>query len=143
MTVQVNEAEPEFAGRALSVAVTVTAKVPDAVGLPEMVPFDRAMESPAGRPVADQVMTGAGEVWESVADGVTGVMVAPSRLFWAGMGATVTVLVTIQVKWTEPLNPALSVAVTLTVFVLPADGVPLTVPLAGSMARPAGSPVAE
>ena len=39
----------------LPVAVTVTLYVPAVVGVPETVPVDEPIDTPAGRPVADQV----------------------------------------------------------------------------------------
>ena len=52
-TVQENVAEP-FAPLG-SPAVTVTDEVPGVVGVPVMVPVEELIDSPAGRPVADQV----------------------------------------------------------------------------------------
>ena len=53
-----------------SVAVTVTEEVPAVVGVPVMAPVDGSIESPAGRPVADQVRVAPDE--ESVADTARG-----------------------------------------------------------------------
>ena len=66
VTVQAKEAWPVEPDE--SVAARVTLEVPAAVGVPEMVPVEGSMPSPAGRPVADQV---------SVADGEESVAVAP------------------------------------------------------------------
>src|SRR5258705_6632538 len=51
LTVQVNVALPDCAPL---VAVTVTEEVPAVVGGPLMTPVEALMDSPAGRPVADQ-----------------------------------------------------------------------------------------
>ena len=50
LIVQVKEAEPE--APVVSVAVTVTVKVPAAVGVPEIRPVLELIERPVGRPVA-------------------------------------------------------------------------------------------
>ena len=44
------EAVPE--APVVSVAVTVTAELPDAVGVPEITPVEVLIDRPAGRPVA-------------------------------------------------------------------------------------------
>ena len=66
------------------------------VGVPEIVPEDPLMDSPAGRPVADQVSVAPD--WESVAESVTGVMAVPETEDLLPGLATDTVLVTVQVK---------------------------------------------
>ena len=77
--VQVKLAEP--AKSALSVAVTVTLDVPAVVGMPVMVPLAGLTESPAGRPVADQMMVAVDE--ESLAElAGRGAMAVPER--WTG-----------------------------------------------------------
>ena len=50
MTVQVNDADPD--APVVSVAVTVTLKDPDPVGVPEIAPAG-LMDRPGGRPVAE------------------------------------------------------------------------------------------
>ena len=52
---------------------------------------------------------------ESEAVTVNGVMAAPIELVWFPGLCTVTVLVMFQVKPADPVNPSLSVAVTVTV----------------------------
>src|SRR5260370_696996 len=53
LTVQPNEVDP--AAPVVSVAVTVTFDVPVAVGVPEISPDERFIDSPAGAPAAPQV----------------------------------------------------------------------------------------
>src|ERR1700685_3650611 len=59
--VQVKLVEPESAGMARSVAVTVTEYVPADVGVPVMLAVAGSMESPGGSPVAVHCRTGLGE----------------------------------------------------------------------------------
>ena len=56
---------------------------------------------------------------------------------------TVTVLVTDQVKDTEPEKPEGSVAVTVGEYDPPVVGEPLTTPVEATMASPGGRPVAD
>ena len=70
------------------------------VGVPEIVPVDELIDSPAGRPVADQVRVAPD--WESVAESVTGVMAVPETEDWLPGLATATVLVTVQVNEAVP-----------------------------------------
>ena len=68
--------------------------------MPLIVPVEELIESPAGRPVADQVRLAPD--WVSVAESVTGVMAVPeSEDLLPGL-ATVTVLVTVQVNEALP-----------------------------------------
>jgi hypothetical protein len=139
---QVNEVDPELAGVALSVAVTVTVATPAVVGVPLIVPVEGLMERPAGSPVADQVRTGVGEVWESVAEGVSGVTARPVPPDCAAMALTVTVFRIVQLKvvWAE--YPAPSVAVTVTAVTCPVVGFPEITPVEDLIDSPAGSPLA-
>ena len=78
VTVHVKVVVPVWAGEPLSVARTVTLEVPDAVGVPVMMPVVAAMLSPAGRPVAAYV-----SVWPasgSLAAMVSGVIAVPRVL---------------------------------------------------------------
>ena len=70
--VQAKVAEP--VAPEVSVAVTVTDDEPPVLGLPVMVPLAALIDSPAGRPVADQLMVAA-EV--SVAKMARAVMALP------------------------------------------------------------------
>jgi hypothetical protein len=110
VTVQVKAAEPAWP--LLSLAVSTTDAEPGVVGVPVMVPVELLIESPAGRPVADQVITGLEAV--SVAELVTGAMAEPVTLDWLPGLATEMTEVTIQTKLVEPENEAVSVAVTVT-----------------------------
>ena len=58
--VQVNDASPMHPEP--SVAVRVTEHVQAVVGVPVMVPVELSIDSPAGRPVADQVSVAVDEV---------------------------------------------------------------------------------
>ena len=82
------------------------------VGRPVMVPVAALMDSPAGRPVADQLRVAVGDV--SVAALGSVVTVGPESLDWAPGLVTETVLVIVQVKLAEPAKPAPSVAVRVT-----------------------------
>ena len=77
-----------------------------------MAPVAEAMDSPAGRPVADQVRLAP--AWVSVAWSAKAVMRLLPVLDWGAGALTVTVLVMAQVKLAEPEKPALSVAVMVT-----------------------------
>ena len=61
-------------------AVTVTDEVPAAVGVPLMAPVAVLIDSPAGRPVADQVRVAPD--WVSVAEEVRMEMAVPDTLVW-------------------------------------------------------------
>ncbi len=139
VTVHENEAVP--AKPESSVAVTVTDDVPAVVGEPLMVPVAGSMARPSGRPVADQVRVALDD--ESVADSSTGVMAEPDWSDWSPGLVTETVSVTVQENEAVPAKPESSVAVTVTDDVPAVVGVPLMTPDEGSMARPAGRPVAE
>ena len=67
LIVTLNVAEAVCTGDAVSVTVTATENVPDAVGLPLIVPV-AAIVSPAGSPVADQVSVPAPPVAATVAE---------------------------------------------------------------------------
>jgi hypothetical protein len=121
--------------------VTVTAKDPAEVGVPEIVPVDELIDRPAGRPVADQVRVAPD--WESVAESVTGVMAVPETSDWLPGPVTAMVLDTVQENVAEPFAPLASVAVTVTEEVPGAVGVPLIVPVDELIDSPAGRPVAE
>jgi hypothetical protein len=112
------------------------------VGVPEIAPVEASMVRPAGRPVADQVeMVATGEL--SVAELESGAIVDPETSFWSPGEAMVTVLVMVQVNEAEPEAPEPSVAVRVTGDEPAVVGVPEMVPVDGSMARPAGRPVAD
>jgi len=121
--------------------VTVTAKDPAEVGVPEIVPVDELIDRPAGRPVADQVRVAPD--WESVAESVTGVMAVPETSDWLPGPVTAMVLDTVQENVAEPFAPLASVAVTVTEEVPGAVGVPLIVPVDELIDSPAGRPVAD
>jgi hypothetical protein len=70
-------------------------------------------------------------------------MAEPDTDAWSPGEASVTVLVTVQVNDACAEYPAPSVSVTVTDGEPAVVGVPLIVPVDGSMASPAGSPVAE
>jgi hypothetical protein len=67
-----------------------------------------------------------------------GVMAVPETLVWSPGLVTVTELVTVQPNEMKDEKPALSLTVIVTVEDPAVVGVPEIVPLAGSMARPAG-----
>jgi hypothetical protein len=138
-TVQVNVAEPEDPDP--SVAVRVTEQVHGAVGVPEIVPVDELTDSPAGRPVADQVRVAPD--WESVAEAPRGLTAVPVTALWLPGLATATVLDTVQENVAEPLAPLASVAVTVTEEVPGVVGVPEMVPLDELIESPVGRPVAD
>jgi hypothetical protein len=137
--VQVNDVEPEAPES--SVAVSVTEHVQAVVGVPETVPVELSMDSPAGRPVADHVSVAVDEV--SVAELCRALMADPDTSDWSAGVATETVLVIVQVNDVEPEAPESSVAVRVTEHVQAVVGVPVTVPVELSMDSPAGSPVAD
>ena len=109
------------------------------VGVPVMAPVPELMESPAGRPVADQLMVAVDEV--SVATGVRVEIAAPETLDWVEIAVTATVLVMVQVNAdVETALAKLSVAVKVTEQAHAVVGVPVMAPVAELIARPAGRP---
>ena len=78
VTVQVKVVGPSSPRE--SVAVTVTEEVPAVVGVPVTVPVEALIDSPAGRPVADQVERRAStrSRWPEV----TGAMAVPETEAW-------------------------------------------------------------
>jgi len=80
----------------------VTAQAHAVVGVPLITPVAEAMEIPAGRPVADQVMVAVDDV--SVAVAVIGEIAVPEMFDLAVVPGLVTamVLVTFQVNVAEP-----------------------------------------
>ena len=70
------------------------------VGVPVMVPVEELIDSPAGRPVADQVRVAPD--WESVAEFVTALMAEPVIDDWLPGLATDTVLEVVQVNEAVP-----------------------------------------
>ena len=135
----------EFEALVLSVAVTVTAQAHAVVGVPLMMPVAEAMDTPEGRPEADQVSVGVGTVWESVAVPVMLVMAVPDTFDLAVVvglvTATVLGLVMVQVNAeVETALAKLSVAVSVTEQVHAVVGVPVMAPVDELMARPAGRP---
>jgi hypothetical protein len=101
VTVQVNVVEPEDPEP--SVAVTITEPLPAAVGVPLMLPEVGSIESPAGKPLADQVTDSPDS--ESVAELVRVEMAEPDTSVWLDWPATVTVLVMVQVKEADEAYP--------------------------------------
>ena len=139
VTFQVNVVELLYAAVALSVAFTVTEHAHAVVGVPVMAPVPELMESPAGRPVADQLMVAVDEV--SVATGVRVEIAAPETLDWVEIAVTATVLVMVQVNAdVETALAKLSVAVKVTEQAHAVVGVPVMAPVAELIARPAGRP---
>ncbi len=143
--VQVKEAEPE--APKLSVALRATGKAPEPVGVPDTVPVPGSRAKPAGRPVADHEMMVA-ETDKSVAVAVSGVIVVPNKLVWSPGSVTETVPpplepAMVQVNEAEPEAPKLSVALRATGKAPELVGVPDTVPVPGSRAKPAGRPVTD
>ena len=109
------------------------------VGVPVMAPVLELMESPAGRPVADQLMVAVDEV--SVATGVRVEIAAPETLDCVEIAVTATVLVMVQVNAdVETALAKLSVAVKVTEQAQAVVGVPVMAPVDELMARPAGRP---
>ncbi len=106
-----------------------------------MAPVAPAMDRPAGRPVADQVKLTLGCV--SVAVLVCGVIAVPDASDRAPGLATVTALVTVQMKLVEPWAPEPSEAVRVTPNTPAAVGLPVMTPVAPAMDKPAGRPVAD
>ncbi len=138
VTFQVKVADPVYPLE--SVAVRVTEQAQAVVGVPVTAPVDVLIDSPAGRPVADhEAMVAVDD--ESVAEGVRVPMAVPDVLVWVPGLATVTVLVTFQVKVVEADRDWLSVAVTVTEQAQAVVGVPLTTP-PDEIDSPAGRPVA-
>ena len=135
------KAEVEAEKLALSVSVTTTEHVHGVVGVPETVPVELLMESPAGRPVADQVLVAVDE--ESDPEMDRGVMAEPVELDWVPGLVAVTVLVTFQVKLAEPEKPELSVAVTVTEQAHAVIGVPVMAPVVRLIESPTGRPDAD
>ena len=125
---------------AASVAVTVTLLVPAVVGVPEIAPVDELMLTPAGRPVADHVTVPLAP--EAVNDTLTG---EPTFTATAELDGVIvndtgdTVMVTVAVA----VLPAASFAVTVTLDVPTAVGVPEIAPVDELMLTPAGRPVAD
>ena len=140
MTDHVNDVDPEKP--APSVAVMSTDEVPAVVGVPEMVPVEWSIDSPAGRPVALKELTGVVDEL-SVAPIETGVMAEPETEDWDPGVATDTVSVTVQAKEAVPANPAPSVAARVTEHVHGVVGVPVIEPVEELIDNPAGSPVAD
>ncbi len=138
-TVQVNVEEPE--NPAPSTAFRVTEQVHGAVGVPVTVPVEALTESPAGRPVADQVSVAP--AWESVAEAARGLTAVPVTALRLPGFATATVLDTVQENVAEPFAPLGSPAVTVTDEVPGVVGVPLMVPEDPLIDSPAGRPVAD
>jgi hypothetical protein len=141
-TFQVKVAVPE--AEVLSVAVTCAVNVPGVeLVVPLITPVEELMDSPVGRPVADQVNVVMLES-ESVADMVRLTDVLGGVNWLPGL-VTVTRLWIVQVKVVEPTAPVVSCTVTCTVNGLPVVvvGVPLITPVVALTVSPVGSPVAE
>ena len=138
VTVQVNEVGAEVA-RTVGGLDGDRARARRVVGVPVIAPVEVLIDSPAGRPVADQVRVAPD--WESVAELVTAVMAVPVTVDWLPGLATVTVLVTFQVNDAVAVSAWESVAVTVTEQAQGVVGVPLTTP-PDEIDSPAGRPVA-
>ena len=136
--VQVNVAEP--VAPEPSVAVRATEHVQAVVGVPLIVPVAWSIDSPAGRPVVDQVSVAPD--CESVAEPETGVMAAPDGSDRSPGPVTDTALVMFQVNEAESEYAASSVTVTVTDELPGVVGVPVMLPVELSIERPAGRPVA-
>jgi hypothetical protein len=115
--------------------------MPAAVGTPLITPVLELMVRPVGSPDAEYASVDGADVSDPVI--VSGEMALPDEWAWGPGSATVTLLVTVQANRVLPWEPALSVAVTVTVYEPPVVGVPDTVPVDGPIDSPAGSPVAE
>ena len=107
-----------------------------------IVPVVGLIDSPAGRPVADQVKDDTPD-WESVAELARVVMGAPVTLVRLPGLVTATVLVTVQEIEVVPKKPAPSVALIVTAQAQGAVGVPVIDPVELLIDRPAGRPVAD
>jgi len=107
-------------------------------GVPVIVPVEELIDSPPGRPVADQVMVAPESV--SVALEVTGVTAEPVRLDWFPGLVTLMVEEMPQVNEVDPVKPAVSVAVMVTEKTPAVVGVPVTDPVEELIERPAGRP---
>ena len=118
----------------------VTEQVQGAVGVPVIDPVELLIDRPVGSPVADQVRVAPD--WESVAELETAVIAVPVTAALLPGLATVTVLVTFQVKDAVAVRAWESVAVTVTEQAHGVVGVPLTTPPL-EIESPAGRPVAE
>jgi len=136
-----HEKVAEPAKPAPSVAVTVTGEVPAAVGVPEIVPVEPLIDSPAGSPEA--VHVNVAPDWLSLADGVTAETGVPDVPCWVPGLVTVTELVTVHVKVAVPDWPDRSVAVSVIEQAHGAVGVPEMVPVEVLIDSPAGRPVAD
>jgi hypothetical protein len=99
-TDQLNEVDPVKPLE--SVTVTVTELEPAVVGVPEIVPVEALMPSPAGSPVAAKwVMVAVDELSEATTPTVdTG---EPETLAWLPGLVTATVLSTVQLKVVVPV----------------------------------------
>ena len=124
-----------------SVALSVTEQVQGVVGVPVIDPVDELIDSPVGRPAADHVRVAPD--WVSVAELVTAVMAVPVTADLLPGLATVTVLVTVQVKVVVPDWFDGSVAVRVTEDVPGVVGVPVIDPDELLMDSPLGRPVAD
>src|SRR6185437_2333112 len=120
--VKVKVAEP--VALVLSLAVTVTEDVPAAAGVPEISPAE-LIDSPAGRPVAVKVSVCPAA--ESVAE-ICLLNAVPTAPVCAPGLATVMVFpeaaLTVKVKVADPVALVLSLAVTVTLELTAAVGVP-------------------
>src|SRR5512146_889917 len=105
-------------------------------------PVPAAILRLAGRPAAVKVYVTA-VVGADVAVTVTGVIATPCSDCSVAGALTVTTFVTFQAKVAPPAgDPVPSVTVTVTVAGPTVVGVPLMMPVAVSMLRPAGRPAA-
>ena len=115
--------------------------MPAVVGVPDTVAEVAPMVRPAGSPDAVH----ESEVVEELSDPpiVSGVMAVPDTLDRSPGEMTPTTLVMVHENEVVPLNPALSLARTVTDEEPAVVGVPETTPVEALMDRPAGRPVAD
>src|SRR5579885_646803 len=123
-----------------SVTLMVTLPLLGPAGVPVMAPVEGLIESPPGRPVADQVYGGVPPVAASVAlYGWPAVPVGSSVVVMGG-GAMFRARLTVAVSAVGVVE---SVTLIVTFPLLPAVGVPVMAPDEALIERPAGKPVAD
>jgi hypothetical protein len=128
-------------GVVASVTVMVTLLVPDAVGLPEIVPDAESIANPAGNPVAVQVYGVVPPVAATGALYETPTMPPGSDEVLIARATPIVIEKGFETIWC--VGVVASVTVTVTLLVPDAAGFPEIVPVAASMAKPAGSPAAD
>ena len=121
---------------AVSLAVTVTFAATVAVGVPAMTPVEALIVRPAGRPVADHVY-GVFPPFAAIGTLVAVPVAAPC------IPGLVTTTPVVQLNVALPVTFRVSFAVTVTLAVPAAVGVPETAPVEELIDNPAGRPVAD